>query len=80
MSQFEKKGIVNSEDKFALQDLERLRDLVMRGEERVFKSSWYITVHAPNEKKLKEYITTVRSILAAVFARLDNLKRFNARQ
>ena len=74
MSQFEKKGIVNSEDKFALQDLERLRDLVMRGEERVFKSSWYITVHAPNEKKLKEYITTVRSILAAVFARLDNLK------
>lgn len=74
MSQLEKKGMVNSEDKFALQDAELLKDLVMRGQVNVFWSSWYITVHAPTEKKLKENIGTVRSMFSGVMARTDTLK------
>ena len=73
MSQMEKKGSANSEDKFALQDAELLRDLVLRGMVNVFWSSWYLTIHAPTEKKLKENIGTVRSMFSGVMAKTDTL-------
>ena len=74
MSQMEKKGSANSEDKFALQDAELLRDLVLRGMVNVFWSSWYLTIHAPTEEKLKENIGTVRSMFSGVMAKTDTLK------
>ena len=39
-SQMEKKGQVDSAERFALEDLETLRDKVMRGEQRGFMSTW----------------------------------------
>ena len=74
MSQIDKKGSANSEDKFALQDAEMLRDMVLRGMVNVFWSSWYLTIHAQNEKKLKENIATVRSMFSGVMAKTDTLR------
>lgn len=72
-SQLEKKGQVDSAERFALEDLESLRDKVMRGEQRVFMSSWYVTVHATSERKLRESVQTLRSMFGSVLATTDML-------
>ncbi|MDE2688587.1 MAG: DUF87 domain-containing protein [Chloroflexota bacterium] len=72
-SQIEKKGQVDSAERFAIDDLESLRDRVMRGEQRVFMSSWTITVHAESERKLRENVQTLRSMFASVLADVDML-------
>ena len=78
-SQMEKKGQVDSAERFALEDLEALRDKVMRGEQRVFMSSWTVTVHADSERKLRENVQTLRSMFGSVLATTDMLPNVQRR-
>ncbi len=73
--QMKRKGIVDEKEKIALDDIIRMRGAVMRGVEKMFNVCLMVTVHAPSERKLEEYVTVLRSIFTSVLAQVDELRR-----
>ena len=73
--QMKRKGIVDEKEKIALDDIIRMRGAVMRGVEKMFNVCLVVTVHAPSERKLQEYVTVLRSIFTSVLAQVDELPR-----
>lgn len=62
----EQRGLVRDPElEIALRDVEELRDRLMAGQERMFKTGFYFTVYSDDEKKLKEIENTLRSIFEA---------------
>ncbi len=60
----EQRGIVRDPSlEAALQDAEELRDLLARGQEKLFQFGMYITLYAEDEQRLKKIQTDVESIL-----------------
>lgn len=60
----EQRGIVRDPTlEAALQDAEELRDLLARGQEKLFQLGMYITLYADDEEKLKKMQTEVESHL-----------------
>lgn len=60
----EQRGIVRDPTlEAALQDAEELRDLLARGQQKLFQFGMYITLYADSEEKLKKLQTDVESII-----------------
>ena len=60
----EQRGIVRDPTlEAALQDAEELRDLLARGQEKLFQFGMYITVYADDEEHLKKIQTDLESLL-----------------
>lgn len=60
----EQRGIVRDPTlEAALQDAEELRDLLARGQQKLFQFGMYITLYAEEEEKLKKLQTDVESII-----------------
>ena len=60
----EQRGIVRDPTlEAALQDAEELRDLLARGQEKLFQFGMYITMYAEDEEHLKKVQTDVESLL-----------------
>ncbi len=60
----EQRGIVRDPTlEAALQDAEELRDLLARGQEKLFQLGMYITLYAEDEEKLKKVQTDIESLL-----------------
>ncbi|MBI3335986.1 DUF87 domain-containing protein [Candidatus Peregrinibacteria bacterium] len=60
----EQRGIVRDPAlEAALQDAEELRDLLTRGEEKLFQFGMYITIYGQDDKELKKIQTDIESIL-----------------
>jgi len=60
----EQRGIVRDPAlEAALQDAEELRDLLARGQEKLFQLGLYLTLYADDEEKLKKMQTDVESML-----------------
>ncbi len=60
----EQRGIVRDPSlEAALQDAEELRDLLARGQEKLFQFGMYITVYAEDEDRLKKVQTDIESVL-----------------
>jgi hypothetical protein len=60
----EQRGIVRDPQlEAALQDAEELRDLLARGQEKLFQFGMYVTIYADDLDKLKKLQTDVESIL-----------------
>ena len=60
----EQRGIVRDPNlEAALQDAEELRDLLARGQEKLFQFGMYVTLYAEDEARLKKMQTDVESIL-----------------
>jgi len=60
----EQRGIVRDPTlEAALQDAEELRDLLARGQEKLFQFGMYVTLYAEDEERLKKVQTDVESIL-----------------
>lgn len=60
----EQRGIVRDPAlEAALQDAEELRDLLTRGEEKLFQFGMYITMYGQDEKELQKIQTDIESIL-----------------
>lgn len=60
----EQRGIVRDPTlEAALQDAEELRDLLARGQEKLFQFGMYLTIYADDEERLKKVQTDVESIL-----------------
>jgi len=60
----EQRGIVRDPTlEAALQDAEELRDLLARGQEKLFQLGMYITLYAEDEEKLKKVQTDIESML-----------------
>ncbi len=60
----EQRGIVRDPTlEAALQDAEELRDLLARGQEKLFQFGMYITVYAEDEEHLKKLQTDLESLL-----------------
>ncbi len=60
----EQRGIVRDPSlEAALQDAEELRDLLARGQEKLFQFGMYITIYAEDEDRLKKVQTDVESVL-----------------
>ena len=60
----EQRGIVRDPQlEAALQDAEELRDLLARGQEKLFQFGMYVTIYAEDEERLKKIQTDVESIL-----------------
>ena len=64
---------MSPEAEIALEDVSRLRDKVQRGRERLFHSSLSVTLHASDEKSLKEMTQRARAHFAATLGKLDLL-------
>ena len=64
---------MSPEAEIALEDVTRLRDEVQRGRERLFHSSLSVTLHAQDEKSLKELTQRAKGHFAATLGKLDNL-------
>ena len=64
---------MSPEAEIALEDVSRLRDEVQRGRERLFHSSLSVTLHASDEKSLKEMTQRARAHFAATLGKLDLL-------
>ena len=77
--QLKRKGIVDEKEKIAMEDIVRLRSQVMRGVERMFNVCLAVTVHAPSERKLEEYLTVLRSVFTSVMAQVEELPRVQAK-
>ena len=77
--QMKRKGIVDEKEKIALDDIIRMRGAVMRGVEKMFSVCLVVTVHAPSERKLEEYVTVLRSIFTSVLAQVDELRRVQSK-
>ncbi len=60
----EQRGIVRDPTlEAALQDAEELRDLLARGQEKLFQFGMYVTIYAEDEERLKKVQTDVESVL-----------------
>ena len=60
----EQRGIVRDPTlEAALQDAEELRDLLARGQEKLFQFGMYLTIYAEDEARLKKVQTDVESVL-----------------
>ncbi len=60
----EQRGIVRDPTlEAALQDAEELRDLLARGQEKLFQFGMYLTIYAEDEERLKKLQTDIESIL-----------------
>lgn len=60
----EQRGIVRDPAlEAALQDAEELRDMLTRGQEKLFQFGMYVTIYASDERDLKRIETDVESIL-----------------
>ena len=60
----EQRGIVRDPQlEAALQDAEELRDLLARGQEKLFQFGMYVTIYAEDAERLKKIQTDVESIL-----------------
>lgn len=60
----EQRGIVRDPTlEAALQDAEELRDLLARGQEKLYQLGMYVTIYAEDEQRLKKVETDVESIL-----------------
>lgn len=60
----EQRGIVRDPNlEAALQDAEELRDLLARGQEKLFQFGMYITLYAEDEERLKKVQTDIESLL-----------------
>lgn len=60
----EQRGIVRDPMlEAALQDAEELRDLLARGQEKLFQFGMYLTIYAEDEERLKKVQTDVESLL-----------------
>lgn len=60
----EQRGIVRDPTlEAALQDAEELRDLLARGQEKLFQFGMYITIYAEDEEHLKKVETDLESVL-----------------
>ena len=72
-SQLKRTGQVGSKETIALEDIMRLRDQLMRGNERMFRACLTVTVFGKSEKQLDNYVTLVRSTFTGVLAQVNNL-------
>ena len=70
---FKRGRSMSSEAEIALEDVMRLRDEVQRGRERLFHASLCLTLHAPDEKSLKELTQRAKAHFAATLGKLDEL-------
>ena len=70
---FRKGRSLSPEAEIALEDVTRLRDDVQRGKERLFHSSLSLTLHADDQKSLKEMTQRTRAHFAATLGKLDTL-------
>ena len=70
---FKRGRTMSPEAEIALEDVTRLRDEVQRGRERLFHSSLSITLHARDEKSLKEMTQRAKAHFAATLGKLDPL-------
>lgn len=60
----EQRGIVRDPTlEAALQDAEELRDLLARGQEKLFQFGFYVTLYADDEERLKKVQTEMESLL-----------------
>lgn len=60
----EQRGIVRDPTlEAALQDAEELRDLLTRGQEKLFQLGMYVTIYADSEEEMKKIQTDIESIL-----------------
>ena len=64
---------MSPEAEIALEDVTRLRDEIQRGRERLFHSSLSVTLHAKDEKSLKEMTQRAKAHFAATLGKLDAL-------
>lgn len=60
--------IASAEREIAYEDVDRLRDALQRGEERVFSSSLYLCLRAPNAGALDELTRRVEAALSGMLA------------
>ena len=70
---FKRGRTMSPEAEIALEDVTRLRDQVQRGRERLFHASLSVTLHARDEKTLKEMTQRAKAHFAATLGKLDNL-------
>ena len=70
---FKRGRTMSPEAEIALEDVTRLRDEVQRGRERLFHASLSVTIHARDEKSLKEMTQRARGHFAATLGKLDSL-------
>ena len=70
---FKRGRTMSPEAEIALEDVTRLRDQVQRGRERLFHASLSVTLHANNQKNLKEMTQRAKAHFAATLGKLDNL-------
>ena len=70
---FKRGRTMSPEAEIALEDVTRLRDQVQRGRERLFHASLSVTLHANNQKDLKEMTQRAKAHFAATLGKLDNL-------
>ncbi len=70
---FKRGRTMSPEAEIALEDITRLRDEVQRGRERLFHASLSVTLHAKDEKSLKEMTQRAKAHFAATLGKLDNL-------
>ena len=70
---FKRGRTMSPEAEIALEDVTRLRDQVQRGRERLFHASLSVTLHAKNQKDLKEMTQRAKAHFAATLGKLDNL-------
>lgn len=73
-SQLKRKGDIGQAERIALEDVMRLRDQVMRGNERMFSASLCIAICADSVERLTEYVTLIRSTFTAILAQVDELR------
>ncbi len=60
--------IASIEREVAFEDVERLRDAIQRGEERVFSASLYLCLRAPTAMALDELTRRVEAVLSSMLA------------
>ena len=70
---FKRGRTVSPEAEIALEDVTRLRDEVQRGRERLFHASLSVTLHAKDEKFLKEMTQRAKAHFATTLGKLDPL-------
>ena len=70
---FKRGRTMSPEAEIALEDVTRLRDEVQRGRERLFHASLSVTLHARDEKALKEMTQRAKGHFAATLGKLDPL-------
>ena len=70
---FKRGRTMSPEAEIALEDVTRLRDQVQRGRERLFHASLSVTLHAKDEKSLKEMTQRGKAHFAATLGKLDSL-------